>query len=142
MKKQQLLSIFGIIALVAVIGFSFASCDDGSSSGSKDGIKRIEVKSNGGVGSASYGITMELDHAHNQELADYSATGFTVKVNNTPVTVNSAYCYASDPKIYINFGAGGPIYTQSAVVTVSYDGTGPFAGILQKFSDKKAKWSD
>jgi hypothetical protein len=67
--------------------------------------------------------------------------GFSVKVNGETASIVSVFT-ANGPKVYIDAeDSNGNDYgfTSNHVVTVSYNGTGYFAGKLKAFTDKTAK---
>ncbi|MDR2433270.1 MAG: hypothetical protein LBD47_01710 [Treponema sp.] len=96
----------------------------------------FEVSDNGNAYSITIrGVNITTD------ISD-GRTGFTVKVDGADQTLSEAYAYKSkSDNAYVKFGDGESL-TTSSVVTISYDGTGAFAGQLDTFTDKVCTWDD
>ena len=67
--------------------------------------------------------------------------GFTVKVNGTSQTITEAYSESGRGRAYVCFGDGSSL-TGTETVTLTYDGTGAFAGKLKIFTDKAVPWDN
>jgi hypothetical protein len=129
-------------ALVMALAFSLVlvgcdndGSDDGNGGGDETSGYTFEVSD---IGSA-YGITIRGVNITTDITG--GMTGFTVKADGVAQTVSEAYIYGDKPdSAYLSFGDGESL-TTSSVVTISYDGTGAFAGKLDTFTDKACTWS-
>jgi hypothetical protein len=133
MKNTNVISLrlVGIIALVAVIGFSMIACggdDDGNGNGG------------GGAGlTATSGkfkedkIRINLSGPFTYDAHDTQGQGWTVKKNGTSLDT-VLEIEDRNPSSYITIYLDGLSSTDT--VTVSYDGTsGPFSGKIKAFTD-------
>jgi hypothetical protein len=143
MKKYSVF-MAGILGFLLVFGFVLTACDTGggddgggNTTGDDDTVASSYTFTVTDTG-IYYGITIR-DTTITADITG-GMEGFTVKADGTVQTLAGAYAYADSPnKAYVNFGDGTSL-TTSSVVTISYDGTGPFAGQLTPFTDQVCEW--
>ena len=126
---------FGIIALVAVIGFSFAACggdDDNGGGGNGGGITATSVKFKEDK------IQLNLSGNVGSVTDEKQGLGWTIKKNGSPITGIEVETRNPQNYLVIYFGT---TLSQTDTITVSYDGTsGTFAGKIKAFTDLAASW--
>jgi len=121
---KNVFKLFGIIALAAIIGFSFAACggDDDNGGGTRAEYKdstRIKIYFSGDLGS--------------KEITDNSPTGFSVTVGGVQQIISDVYYHPTyKGAVDINLTNDMP---GSGDIKVSYDGTGVFAGKVPTFTN-------
>jgi hypothetical protein len=142
MKKGNVF-LTGILGMMLVFGLVLAGCDDSGGGGGSGGDGLTVEEARWSYSSSdSYQIKLYLTSDFTQEdlksIKDViEASGFDPKNQGFIVTANGTqqevtYLGVDDGSVFINF----KFPTLPTSVTISYDGTGPFAGKLAKFTNK------